>query len=240
MAEAVQSHVVDFGNVPSFQDAIPPSLCLVRINSIEQRYSKEKQLLMYVFELRVLAPAEIRGRGHYEYIVIGKKPQDPGDNPDPKWIKYCDIDDPDGTDPLNHELNPSTKQLKRYLQYAGLDVDGPIDMADVANLAVEGKLEVGVRFIQETETEGRYAGSVRNRVTYVFEPGREEYKIEPVKGTATRPAATHQRASQAKPKATVVGSSPVVAGRLAQDRTRAAATDEAAVATADASDDIPF
>lgn len=181
--------------------------------------------LMIVLELRVKEPTLLQGRKMYEYLVLGKRQFDPGRTDDDSWVEYADCDDPDCLDPINHRRNPAIQQLKRIMDAAGLDVGSDVETADICTTLNAGGFEVGARVIAEEEKEGKYAGRMSNKITYIYESGAEQPRFDDeAKGPKGKSASSAKHDTNRRPLA---GDSPLMErARSAPSRARVAVEEE--------------
>ena len=176
----------DFSETP-MGGYLPEGNYDMRIASMEKGYTRERNLLKFVLELRVIEPASMFGKGHYETLVFGTAPFDPGASQNPEFIEYAALDDPDCEDPLNMRISNNVQLFKQIMHYAGCDMNGAVNMDDMIALCNAGQLRIGMRICVEEQTTGRYAGRMQNRISHCYEIGREE------PGFATQAAGASRR-----------------------------------------------
>ena len=170
--EDSSGRTIDFGEV-QLGGLLPEAAYNMAIKSLEERYSQDKGILMYMMELRVEEPLSLEGRGHYELMVFGTTPFNAEHSKNPKFVAYSKLNDPDAEDPLTREMSRGIQMFKQLLHYAGVDMTGKVYMPDMIDLCNSGTLKVGVRLRHEEQRTGQYAGSLRCRIAHVFEVGRE-------------------------------------------------------------------
>lgn len=178
---------------------LPEGAYNMKIAGIEERYSQDKGVLMYVMELRVMEPESMLGRGHYELMVFGTTPFNAEHSQNPEFIAYSKLNDPDAEDPLTLKMSRGVQMFKQLLYYANVDTSGIVYMPEMIDLCNSGELMVGVRLRQEEQKGGQYAGTIRNRIAHVFEVGREKVGVGTLATTNNRRGA-RQRAEAAGPR----------------------------------------
>lgn len=188
---AVESRRFNFGDVP-MGGQLPEGSYDMKIVGMEEKYSQEKSVLMYSLEFRVEKPDSMFGRGLFETFVFGTTPFDPGDSKNPDFIAYSDLNDPDAEDPLTLKMSRGVQSFKRIMHCAGVDMDSEVDMTDLDAMAKSGDLMVGLRLRIEEQKDGRYAGTMRNRISHVYEIGQEE------PGFTANPASSSRRGARKK------------------------------------------
>ena len=169
----VNDVVIDFSETPSM-GLLPEASYRMRIVSLESRRTRENGILMYVMEFRVVEPAAVIGRPHYEYLMFGTTPFHVERQGDPEYQRFAQLDDPDALDPLTHKRSRGIQMFKTILEMAGQPMIGAMGMAELTALCNSGQLEVGLRLRREEQQAGEYAGTMRNRIGHVFELGTEE------------------------------------------------------------------
>ena len=162
----------DFSETP-LGGFLPEGNYDMRIASLEKGYTRERNLLKFTMELRVLEPASMMGKGHYETLVFGTAPFDPGESQNPEFVAYAHLDDPDCEDPINMRVNNNIQLFKQLMHFAGIDMNGSVNMDDMIAVCNGGELRVGMRLRVEEQATGRYAGTIRNRISHCYEIGRE-------------------------------------------------------------------
>lgn len=166
---------VNFDAVPD-TGVVDAGVYQVSIGSLDEKASKSGKL-MYDARLEIVEPADFAGMGIFEMFVIGND-EDPDANEESTWIKSI-----------------GCRRMKQMLKAAQVPLD--TDMDNVIAAAVSQQLVVSVT--QETETEGDYAGRVRNRISAFYPLGHKEVGIAP--GQASKPkAAAPKPAAPAAPK----------------------------------------
>lgn len=186
-AENMTGRYLDLSETP-LGGLLPEATYNMRITSLEPRYSNDKGVLMYTMELRVMEPESLRGRGHYELMVFGTTPFNAEYSNNPEFIEYSNLDDPDAEDPRTLKMSRGVQMFKQLLYYAGVDVSEVLYMPDIIDLCNGGELQVGVRLRQDEQKTGQYAGTVRNRISHVFEVGREKVGVTSQSGGNRRAA----------------------------------------------------
>jgi hypothetical protein len=137
------------------QGALPPGKLLLRIETIEEFHTQGTDKLAYKLTARVIEPEEVAGAPHFENFVVGS------DTAPDEIVR----------------TTPGTRAFKTLASKVGVPFDGQ----DIDELVIPALLEqtVGASLSatkeRETNRDGtpnQYAGTVRNRVTAWWTPGR--------------------------------------------------------------------
>lgn len=160
---------VNFDAVPD-TGAIPDGIYQVSIADLEETASKTGKL-MYNTRFEVMEPADFAGMGIFEMFVIGSD-EDPDAAEDATWVKSV-----------------GARRLKQTLKAAQVPLD--TDMDNVIAAAIQQQLVISVS--QEIESEGDYAGRVRNRISAFYQLGHKQVGLTD--------APTSKATSKALPKA---------------------------------------
>lgn len=172
------------GDIPTSR-ILPIGDYHLRVASMEEAYSKSN-LFMYKLEFRVVAPELCKDRAYYEYLVIGKHSRQAEAGASEEWTRYCELDDPDGEDPLTQRYSSGLRTLKQILVSAGhelatadiLDIDQVLSDFNVKN--PRDQIVVGAHIISKADQSGRE----NNEVTVWPEPDN----ITPALTSETKPA----------------------------------------------------
>lgn len=141
---------VNFDAVPD-TNVVPDGVYRVSIAEFEEKTSKNGKL-MYNARLEIIEPQEFEGMGIFEMFVIGSD-DDLDAQDDATWVKSF-----------------GARRMKNMLKAAGVPLDN--DMDTVSAAAIQQELVVAVS--QKVETEGDYAGRVRNNIGGFFPLGQKE------------------------------------------------------------------
>ena len=175
---------------------LPSGYYDLEIKSLEEQYSREKGILMYVLEARVLAPAIARGKAYTERFIIGKTPWNVRPDMSDDEREWALHDDPEANDDLTWVNSRGARQLKRTLEAAQYHFDDVADM-DVVASEVPG-LKYGARIIEKVDDKpgSPYHGRPVNDTAQVYAVGRHEARVDEQPGQTARPGKR-----QAKPQA---------------------------------------
>lgn len=168
---------------------LPTGYYDLEIKELNEQFSREKGLLMYVAESRVVAPGAARGKAFTEYFVIGKSPWSVRPDMDEDDREWALKDDPEAEDPETWIRSSHFKRLKALLEAAQFDLDDVADM-DVLCDQIKG-LRYGARIVETVDTNPRsnFHGREINQVKTYYAVGRHEAAIDDAPSGGTTPKA---------------------------------------------------
>lgn len=177
---------VNFDAVPD-TNVVPDGVYRVSIAEFEEKTSKNGKL-MYNARLEIIEPQEFEGMGIFEMFVIGSD-DDLDAQDDTTWVKSF-----------------GARRMKNMLKAAGVPLDN--DMDTVSAAAIQQELVVAVS--QKVETEGDYAGRVRNNIGGFFPLGQKEVGLN---GQGVASPAPKAMPKAAPAPAARTAPAPAIAGR---------------------------
>jgi hypothetical protein len=147
-----------------------------------------------------VAPEICANKAHYEYLVIGKHSRDVPSGATEEWAHYCELDDPEGEDPLTQRYSSGLRALKQILiatnhKFAGADVIDMDEVMDDFNIkSPKEQLIVGAKLITKAGRDGRENNEITIYTTpESMEPGLTTTTKEAKKAPAARKAAVTPR-----------------------------------------------
>jgi hypothetical protein len=167
----------NIGNIPTSR-ILPDGYFDLRIANMEEAESRSG-LFMYKLEFRVVAPEVCENRAHYEYLTIGKRPSRAEAGASEEWLRYCELDDPQGEDPLTQRYSLGLRNLKYIL--VAMDHKGAAsDMIDMEEILDDfniknpkDQLRVGAKIVNAEGKDGRE----NNNISFYYEVGKEEPRL---------------------------------------------------------------
>lgn len=162
---------------------LPAGYYNLRIASAELGHNTYSGRLQITLELRVEAPDFAKGKGHYEFLELGKTPFK---TIKPEWSAeyqaYAEINDPNFEDPRVHQMSKELKTFKRMLECGGFQFPDEAPLEDIVALSVGKVFTADV--IIEVEQYGKRKGEDKNVLGAILPFGTETPGIKAV-ATAT-------------------------------------------------------
>lgn len=187
---------------------LPAGYYDMRMVELNETYTRERGMLMYVLVSEVVEPVAQKGLRYWEYMVFGTAPFDPGDNSDAEYIEYAELEDLEAEDPLTQKYSIGMQVFKRIFEAAGVELTADLGMHEIMDRVDSGGMVFGCRMSVQTDD----SGVDRNRMSSVYPQGTQLPRLE------EPPAATRRGARR-----TTTARRAESQGAMASRRTRNAA-----------------